>query len=366
MKNIDTEFAVKIIKLDKNNLSCLNDLIEDFRALYLHVEMRKETFSDKTFFDLLDLDEFVNYCKYKFGENNKKDVKFSRKFNYNNYINRYRNLLKQLIDNDMFNELYLKVISQSDYVYDEYKSFIDYLCSICDKKDLVLDNLAKINELGIANFSFKPYKSFDGIHDIIVQEGENNLQDERQLYCVHGTLTDGEKSWLNQYESNVYRYVTKNANFKIEFIKGSANNDIVSMYLRNLEFNSNDLPSRDDIMNKHMLLDIDFDLIREKNWLIDFNYGAVSSLESANDLLLYSNYLLEQLNVAGSRSDYVILKNQLVMLEPFIKNLKEIQDRYLRSSCDSEVTSFSEIYNLTDEKIKYEKNREKYYGKRKK
>lgn len=345
MQIINTELLINLMNLSEESLSEIDRLLEDLNSN----NITKDRYFSIQLKEKFNIDDFLNYCKYelKLAPKPKKNINM---IFYKKIFNSHKKILTEIITNEeVFNYFYTilqtkftEKLQISNLKLKEYQDIISYLYYNYHKKDVIINNLNKIKQLGIDKLEFIPGQKLKEKYFIVIQE--NNTTSK---YCIRGFYTDKEMKYIYQPEENVYEFEVINPKYKIEYTKGSLSQDKIKMKATKLDFDPNTLPTKAELTDSKLLPKIDLDIIKRKIQITNFNYTSNIALKSAGELISYTNELLKHLEIAGSKEQYDKLKTQLEYVKEFINSLDKNQKEQIENYINEKIITRSELQNLT-------------------
>lgn len=313
--NIETNLATSMLLLNNEEIKKLQEFIGEFSKVKQDKKFSWVSFVDSVVSEL----KIVEYKGYLYH-------KHYVKAEYKDIINKYDKILRKLIHLEILLPIY-RIISDEESKK-QFMKFTDYILNNESNQAVMMENLSKMLELGIDNFDYTPNNSLDGVYDMYVCQGI-----EPSVYSVRGIASDGNKIWLSQEIDSKFELFLNDANYVIKYNKNTLIRDNVSMVVKDLTFDSNSLPTKEELYDPRVLPDINYEKVREKNNEREF-------LNSTRDISAHSKLLMIQLRnyIASYGKDY--LSDQDVL------ELNDLINNGLSSLCL--YTSYLENRNLEE------------------
>lgn len=233
---MEVKLVKEILNLDEESFFAFKDFIEE-----LNVE------------SLVNNDSFLHELERKLPFFLSKKRKPIFKSSYYDFVKKYNNILIQLQNKDLFFEIKYLVCYGSNK---EFLSFLDYLYSSYDKKDLILENIDRLEKLGVLRFDYTQDKLPNTFY---IKEQNINGEYQRESF-----YSDGVKRYIKKENEIVVD--VKNHSYFIKYLKsnlsGLKQKDVV---VSNLEFDTKTLPSFAELYDKNVWQFLDKDNIEKRS-----------------------------------------------------------------------------------------------------
>lgn len=294
---METNIVKKILDLDESDFKQLRNFI---------LELESEiSFNKDPFF-------------YEFNRVLQRELE-KKKFHifeppYYLFIDKYRDLLKKIVKNELLTDIkYFISFNNSKKSFFEVLSYLEKNYA---NKDRIIININKMLEIGILKFNFS--KEISQNRFIVVE----NKKDNR--YILKSIYSDGEQSWVRHKKG--YSVDVVNPSYIINYHKdnyfGLYN---VSMILNNLEFETDTLPSYEELHDINIWQHIDRKSINEKSDAIDNINKLLKDATITENLLKDLSLDVEKIKFLSGNLDYEQTLNRL-------SNLKELSTLLIKLS----------------------------------
>ena len=251
------------------------------------------------------------------------------------FLNVNKILIKKIVDNNLFYNFTLCNEQQNLIV------FLKYLDTINDTKHII-DIINKLESLNLTSIYYTTENLDKLYHTIISTNGK--------YINIGDIISDGEKTYINQFYTSSYPFLLKNANFILSYNKNNnlfCRHSSADMILRNFNFSVDDLPTLEYITDLNIEPKINKDDIFKKTIFIDNLYDINTYIDSIKQNILeltsYKSKLTENEYLLFSKTNNIYSKK--------IEELLTLKQQYLNKS---------NIYNLNEELIniglKYKKD----------
>ena len=342
METISTRLAIGLLnELDGESLVELNRFILDFKKHYRNSIQLQDSFkgSKGSFFDL---EKFISYVKSKLEISTEK-VKISTYQNVMawSFIVGYKKLLKSLLkDENLFRELFTTILSKKERISSE---FIQYLADNSAEKERFLEVLNKINELGIKQFQYDPSIDLNGKQYAYIQRNNELSTPTKTKYMVISIVSDGKKEWEPQQTEDVYNFELRDANYIIEYKKGSRAGNYVKMAANNLDFEPETLPTKEELEDLSVLpKDIDIERIKKMTDAVNIIDANKNVYEQLNKLEKNLDRLIKTLGKADISSQRI---------ESYSKDFSQLKQELETLKSDT-IPKYLNNQNLSPQKIR--------------
>ena len=286
---METKIAKKILDLDEKNFKQLRTFISELES---EISLNQDSF-------------FYQFSKALQRELEKKRFHIFES-PYCLFIDKYRDLLKVITANDLLNDIkYLISFNSSKKTF---LQFLSYLEKSYENKDKMNININKIQEIGISKFVFsqEPLEK-----NFIVVERKQDIR-----YQIKSIYSDGKQSWLRHEKG--YSVEVDNHSYIIKYHKESSFGlHSVEMLLNSLEFDTDTLPSYEELHDINVWQHIDRKRIKEKSDAIDNINKLLLDADMIEKLLEGLSSDIEKIQFLAGNLDYEQTLNGL-------SNLKEL------------------------------------------
>lgn len=286
---METKVAKKILDLDEKDFKRLRIFISELEA---EINLNQDSF-------------FYQFNKVLQRELVKKRFHIFES-PYCLFIDKYRDLLKKIIENDLLNDI--KYLISFNGSKKTFLQFLSYLEMNYDNKDKMITNINKIQKIGISKFDF----SKDNLEKnfIVVEEKKDTKYQLKSIY------SDGDQSWVRHEKG--YSVEVDNHSYIIKYHKDSSFGLYsVEMTIKNLDFDTDALPSYEELHDINVWQHIDRKSIDEKSDAIDNINRLLKDANMIENLLQELSDDVEKIKFLTGNLDYEQTLNGL-------SNLKEL------------------------------------------
>ncbi len=228
--SINTKLLLSLLNLNKHQLKEFISFISVFKNLKLEWENKFSNSSDTQNDKFIKIVETLAKHQHKVVlSSEKRMIKKS-----NCFIGKYYEILKNLISNSSLKD-FDEYFCGEDYNNRKTKIIktISYILNNFDNKDIMIENVNRLNSIGIKQFNFDVELELDK---------EYKFTKLNDIYPNSGVITDGNKLFKYSSEQYVYPFDLTDANFTIEYYNISTLEAKIEAKAKSLIFPSRLLP----------------------------------------------------------------------------------------------------------------------------